>query len=261
MFSSLFRRDASPPLTEEEALAQFRTVLNSNESCNTSPAKEWLTDDCLLRFLRARSLSVPKATEMILETIAWRASYRPNSLFAEYPDSLQKEASSGKMFVLPCTDRSGNAVIVMRPGLENSSDVDSNIRYLVYTLERASALSKSGKFTVIVDYFTGNISVSTSPSFSVMKQTNSILQNHFPERLGACFFYDAPGFFTALLTMLKPFIDPVTRDKIFFAKSATATDNEDCKRLLDLENTPQAYGGTLNYDFDVKEYFALDQRT
>lgn len=163
------------------------------------------------------------------------------------------------MYVLPTVDRQGQAVIVMRPGLENSSDPVGNVRYLVYTLERAAALSKNGKYTVIVDYLTGNVSVSTSPSFSVMRETTHILQHHYPERLGSMFLYDAPKFILGMLKMLRPFIDPVTREKLFFPKRATASENEDCIRLLDLENTPQEYGGSMRYEFDCKEYFEKEQ--
>lgn len=204
-------------------------------------------------------MSVQKAEDMLLATLAWRKEYQPGSLHARFKDSLRGEAASGKMFVLPKPDRAGNAVIVMRPGLENSTDVDANIRFLVYTLERAASVSESGKYTVIVDYFTGAVSISNSPSFGVMKATNSILQTHFPERLGVCMFYDAPAFFSALMKMLKPFIDPVTRDKLFFVKREGAALDKHVQRLLDLESTPLDYGGKLAYQFDVTNYFDADK--
>lgn len=259
MLSRLRNRATAPPPNEKESLASLRTELATKEAANTKEAKTWLTDNCLLRYLRARSFSITKAHDMIHATLLWRATYRPADLWKTHNDMLRKEASSGKMFVLPSVDRQGRAVIVMRPGLENSSDPEANVRYLVYTLERASNLSEDGKFTVLVDYFTGSVSMKTCPSFSVMKETTAILQNHYPERLGAMFFYDTPRFLSAMLKMLWPLIDPVTREKLFFTKSSTAKDDTNCQRLLDLENTPVEYGGSMRYEFNIDEYFAKEE--
>lgn len=259
MLSRLRGHATAPPPNEEESLASLRVGLAAKEAANTKEAKAWLTDDCLLRYLHARSFSVPKALDMIHTTILWRASYNVAELWKTHSDTLRKEASSGKMFVLPTVDRRGRAVIVMRPGLENSSDSENNVRYLVYTLERAANLSEDGRYTVLVDYSTGTVSVKTCPSFSVMKETTAILQNHYPERLGAIFFYDTPKFLLAMLKMLRPFIDPATREKLFFTKKAEAKEDENCRRLLDLEKTPVEYGGAMHYNFDADEYFAKEE--
>lgn len=38
------------------------------------------TDDCLARYLRARSWHVKKADKMLKEAIKWRASYKPEEV-------------------------------------------------------------------------------------------------------------------------------------------------------------------------------------
>lgn len=192
---------------------------------------------------------------MITATLTWRASFGTGQLWENHEQSLRHEAASAKMFVLPNVDRMGRSVIVMRPGLENSTDGAANIRYLVYTLERAAEVTKEGKFTVLVDYFTGKINRSTLPGLSVMKETTAILHGHYPERLGCAFLYNAPKFFYGLFKMLSPFIDPVTKQKIFFVNRETAKDDENCKRFLDLEHTPKEYGGNADLQFDVDKYF------
>lgn len=262
MLARLRGRSAAPPPTDSEALSELRAALSQEDLSQSPSAQSFLTDACLLRYLRARSLSVSKSLSLLQHTLSWRASYRPHFLLSSHLPELRSEAASGKMFVLPEPDRLNRAVIVMRPGLENSEDPVANIRYLVYTLERAAALSEvhagDGKFTVLVDYFTGTFSVRNCPSIAVMKETTTILQNHYPERLGAMFFYDAPMFLLGMLRVIRPFIDPVTRDKLFFVKSKDASEDQDVKRLLDLERTPVEYGGILEYQFQPEHYFESD---
>ncbi|KAI0566004.1 cral-trio domain containing protein [Gracilaria domingensis] len=220
---------------------------------------KFLTETTLKRYLTARNNDPVKAFKQLNQTLSWRVSYKPFSLYQLYKQSLHHEAQSGKMYVLPAVDANGRAVIIMRPGLENSADGQGNIRYLVYTLERAAYMSEQsgdGKFIVIVDYFTGKISTATSPSLSTMKQTTHILQTHYPERLGGMLFYDAPSFFFALFKMIRPFIDPVTREKLRFVKRGQTVDAP----FLDWQAIPAEYGGQLEHSFEVEKYFEYEQQ-
>ena len=160
--------------------------------------------------------------------------------------------------MLPKTDHNGRAVIIMRPGLENSSDEQAKMRYLVYTLERAAALADAvaasdGKFVVVVDYFSGKVEMKNSPGFSVMKEVAAILQGHYPERLGGMLLCDAPGFFEGLYRLVRPFLHPVTREKIVFVRMR-ALERGDVA-FVDWEGLPRVYGGDKEYEFDVDEYF------
>ncbi|CAN8072591.1 unnamed protein product [Agarophyton chilense] len=221
---------------------------------------KFLTDTTLKRYLVARNDDPSKAFKQISDTLSWRLSYHPQSLYLTHKQSLHHEAQSGKMYILPTPDCHGRAIILMRPGLENSTNGAANIRHLVYTLERASTLSEQrgdGKFIVIVDYFTGKISASTCPSLSTMKETTHILQTHYPERLGGMLFYEAPSFFLGLFKMIRPFIDPVTRDKLRFVKRGESVEAP----FLDWDAIPLKYGGRLHYQFDVEKYFECEQES
>lgn len=106
----------------------------------------------------------------------------------------------------------------MRPGHENNLiDPSKNLTYLAYTLERAAAHSAAaggdGRCVVITDYAAGDFSLRRAPSLSTTKETLSIIQNHYPERLAAVFLCDSPSFFYPIFRMVKPFIDPVTAAK------------------------------------------------
>jgi hypothetical protein len=43
-------------------------------------ASQFVTDDCLRRYLRARSWSVKKAEKMLRESLAWRETYKPEEI-------------------------------------------------------------------------------------------------------------------------------------------------------------------------------------
>jgi len=47
-------------------------------------------------------------------------------------------------------------------------------------------------------------------------QVLSILQDHYPERLGRAFVINVPFILNAFYKMINPFIDPVTREKLKF---------------------------------------------
>ena len=257
MFSKLFSSNSKAE-PEGDPLEAFRGLLVTSAPPPSTPSS-LLTDEVLRRYLKARSNSPTKAHAMLMDTIAWRNSYQPATLYAVHTDAIRMAAETGKMFVMDQPDRHGRSVIIMRPGFENSSDAVNNVRYLVYTLERASVLSDKngdGKYVVVVDFFSGNVSVKNSPGFSVMKETTGILQNHYPERLGAMLMFDAPTFFTGLYRMVRPFIDPITREKIFFVKRGEALPEAD---LLDKDALPKEYGGNVELKFDIKEYFSKEQ--
>ncbi len=59
-----------------------------------------------------------------------------------------------------------------------------------------------------------------APSLDVCRKTLSIVQNYFPERLGAAVCHRAPRLFEVTWKALQPFIDPVTRRKVVFLKHA-----------------------------------------
>lgn len=49
----------------------------------------------------------------------------------------------------------------------------------------------------------------------------NILQNHYPERLGLALILNVPWLVDMFFKLIKPFIDPVTRDKMWFNPKAS----------------------------------------
>ena len=101
--------------------------------------------------------------------------------------------------------------------MEDTKTYDSQIRFLIYDLEMASRIadrSGVGKMTWVLD-FTG-YGLKNAVPLRVSMQGNTILMNHYPERLGCAVCYHAPALFSITWKAVSPFIDPVTKQKIQF---------------------------------------------
>ena len=94
----------------------------------------YCTDTTLHRFLRARNSSLPKAKALLLETLQWRLSYRPDLILAS---EVEEDAVSGKILTLS-HDQWGRPVVLMDNSLNTSQDHEKGIRHLVFHLERAA---------------------------------------------------------------------------------------------------------------------------
>ncbi|KAK9906620.1 hypothetical protein WJX75_005131 [Coccomyxa subellipsoidea] len=193
----------------EDAVLKLKAAVQDTLKADRA-LEEWCTDKTLRRYLAARNGNVTNATKMLQNTLDWRKSYQPHEISW---DSIADEAT-GKQVIAPCPDRDGRTVVIMRPREERSRNTEAQIRFLVYTLEIASKLadaSGQGKITWLVDF--KGYSMRNAPSIRVSLTTLSILQNHYPERLGLALCYLPPRLFSLSWKALHPFIDSVTAEK------------------------------------------------
>lgn len=243
------------PISEAEQATALRAAVEADITADTN---DFVTESCLHRYLRARNHDVNKAQSMLQTTLKWRASYRPDMLVERDLSKLREESATGKMYVMPEADAMGRAVIIMRPGKENSQDSRGKIANLVYTLERAAKTARDAggqQFVVIVDYVVGKVSASTLPSLSVTRETTNILQHHYPERLACMVLIQAPRLFHSMFKIIRPVIDVKTREKIHFVNNM-----EEAVSVpgIDANVIPTEYGGKLDWTFEVDKYFEKD---
>uniref|UniRef100_A0A7S1J558 CRAL-TRIO domain-containing protein n=1 Tax=Eutreptiella gymnastica TaxID=73025 RepID=A0A7S1J558_9EUGL len=178
--------------------------------------RDWADDACLDRYLRARSYNVDKAEAMLAGSLKWRREFGTHKLLGEYMQDVQSEGAVGKMYVHG-KDNMGRPVIYMKPRLDQQKGTQvQQMRHLVYTLERAISMMENGveKFVLLIDF--NGYSLRNAPSISTQRETLSILQNQYPERLGLAVCYCAPFLFNQSFKLIKPFIDPVTAAKLAF---------------------------------------------
>lgn len=92
-----------------------------------------------------------------------------------------------------------------------------------------------------------------SPPFTVTKQSISILQNHYPERLGWAILSRPPCIFSFLWRAINPFLDQDTRDKVVMVKSGTDV-VKSLKGVIDASAIDETQGGKRNGHYDFAAY-------
>jgi len=182
------------------------------------PPRAGLTAATEERYLRARKGDVRQAARMLAETLRWRREVRPGEIDGREFDGWRRTEG----LYVGGLDGSGRPVLVtrkkadgLRPGEE-----PRYLRHLAWTLENCARLMRPGQERWVWLMDLNGYSRANSPPLRVSLATLRTLADHYPERLERVYLVDAPGVFSVLWNVLWPFIDPVTRAKIKFVRSA-----------------------------------------
>lgn len=162
------------------------TARNGPEEPITSEERMWLTRECLLRYLRATSWSVPDALKRLQYTMAWKREYEVSTFTADY---ISPENETGKQVILGY-DANARPCLYMNPGKQNTKKSEKQIHHTVYMLERAIDMMDAGQETTALLINFKNSTSGSSPSVGQGKQVLNILQSHYPERLGRALISD-----------------------------------------------------------------------
>nr|GME12729.1 random slug protein 5-like [Ipomoea batatas] len=174
---------------------------------------QYCSDACLKRYFVARSWNVDKAKKMLEETLKWRSTFKPEEIRWH---EVAMEGETGKLFRAGFHDRHGRTVLILRPGMQNTTSIENQMKHLVYLIENAIINLPEGQEQMawLID-FTG-WSITNNVPIKSARDTVNILQNHYPERLAVAFLYSPPRIFEAFwkvcfrsLLYSSPF--PVTR--------------------------------------------------
>jgi len=192
----------SAPELSTEQTTKYNSVLNTVASWThvpTSAAKdspqepiteeeqEWLTRECLLRYLRATKWDVPQATNRIMATLSWRREYgitsvpgKPSKLSAEY---ISPENETGKQWI-EGYDINGRPCHYLNPARQNTERSERQIEHLVYLMERDIDIMPPGQETLALLINFAEATKGQGATIQQGRQVLNILQSHYPERLG-----------------------------------------------------------------------------
>ncbi|XP_010254857.1 PREDICTED: random slug protein 5-like isoform X2 [Nelumbo nucifera] len=191
---------------------------------------------------------------MLEETLNWRSTYKPEEIRWH---EVEKEGETGKVSRANFHDRHGRTVLIMRPGMQNTSSSDGHIRHLVYLLENAilNLPEDQEQMSWLID-FTG-WSLSASVPIKTARDSAHILQNHYPERLAVAFLYNPPRIFEAFWKVIKYFLDQKTFQKVKFVYPNNKDSVELMRSYFDVENLPVEFGGKAKLQYDHEEFSRL----
>ena len=131
------------------------------------------------------------------------------------------------------------------------------MREQIYILEsavRSMPEHGDGKMNIIIDY--QGWTLRNAPPLRTTKETISILQNQYPERLYKAYLYNPPGIFSVFFGMARPFLDPVTAAKINFIYSSNDKSLEILEANFDLDELERGVGGRSDEAYDHLVYSA-----
>jgi len=239
----------------------------------TLEEQESIADEHMpIRHYRAEKGDTKKAIDSIKLSIAWRKEFGVTDLVqcferngnSELANVIRKENETGKMYVRG-HDKEGRALLYMRPGKENTTDEESQLRHLVWQLEKAIACSKKknmDKVCLLIDF--DGFKMKQAPPMATCKKIIHILQAHYPERMYRAYVCNPPFIFRSLWAMIRPFVDPVTKQKVCFCngKTGLAQIVEDMGGDDEAQHLEACAGGPEDKKpFDSKEYLALPFNT
>lgn len=246
-----------PPLTPEQtqkladllATVKKWDAIPSAKSGTSSPITDdermFLTHECLLRYLRASNWSAIEAPKRLMTTLSWRRDYGVAGITA---DEVSIESETGKQHILGY-DNNCRTCLYMAPGRQNTKKGERQIRHLVFMLERTVDLMPPGQDScAILINFKGATS-GGSPSVAQARETMTILQGHYPERLGRACVSELPWFINVFFKLIRPFIDPNTNEKIIF--------NGNLQDHVPAEQLDKEFGGTSDFVYEHDKYWPL----
>ncbi|KAJ7285060.1 CRAL-TRIO domain-containing protein, partial [Mycena rebaudengoi] len=173
--------------------------------------KMWLSYECILRYLRASKWKVSTAIQRLEATLKWRREYGVYDVVTA--DLVEPEAVTGKQIQLGF-DVSGQPALYLIPSRQNTTEGTRQIQFTVWMLERTIEMMPPGveSLDLLINY----ADKAKNPSFSVSRSVLSILQDHYPERLGLALILNVPFLLNAFFKLITPFVDPITRNKMKF---------------------------------------------
>lgn len=203
----------------------------------------WLTRECLLRYLRASKWNEAHALTRLQATLVWRRDFKVESHTADY---ISEENETGKQVIFGY-DNEGRPCLYLNPHKQNTKGREKQMQHLVFMLERSIDLIPPGQETlaILVDFKQSR--KGENPSVAQGRQTLSILQNHYPERLGNACVKNVPWIVWGFFKLINPFIDPLTREKMKF--------DVDMRKVVPPEQLMQVYGGDVEFEYEHGVYW------
>ncbi|KAL8786010.1 MAG: hypothetical protein Q9195_008391 [Heterodermia aff. obscurata] len=208
----------------------------------TDPERFWLTRECLLRYLRATKWNLASASSRLQNTLIWRREYALEGFTPEY---ISPENETGKQVQLGY-DIHGRPCLYLNPARQNTTRSEKQIQHLVFMLERTIELMPPGveNLALLCDMKQG---AGKQPSVGQGRQVLSILQTHYPERLGRALVHNVPWVVWGFFKLINPFIDPATKEKMKF--------DEDLRRLVPPGQLLRGYGGDVEFEYRHEVYW------
>uniref|UniRef100_A0A0P5N3Q7 Cral/trio domain-containing protein n=2 Tax=Daphnia magna TaxID=35525 RepID=A0A0P5N3Q7_9CRUS len=240
---------------QRAVLKQFREEL---KDCQLPDSE----DAYLIRWLIARDFDLARAGKMLRNSLDWRRKYKIDTLLDDFkpPEVLAKYFPAG--FV--GRDKFLNPLWVVRygrtdmKGILRSTKKRDYVMKVIHLVESSIWLVKSNpeKYRRSSDAIVQSTIIFDMEGFSMQHITNKqamesavklvqIYEANYPEYLHRVFVINAPTIFSIGFSMIKPFLNERTRNKIQIHGHDAQQWKAAILAEVNAEELPVAYGGTL----------------
>ncbi|KAK0239032.1 CRAL-TRIO domain-containing protein [Armillaria nabsnona] len=200
----------------------------------------------LMKFLRARNLSINEAHSMLVGTLRWRSEFDVEAAVKEeFPADVFD--SLGHVYG---KDKQGRPVVYNIYGATNVkaafSDVKRFLRWRVTLMEKSLALldfETIDQTVQIHDYAGVSLSSRDANSKQAASEASGIFSDHYPELLYKKFFVNVPGYLTWIFWLFKPLISANTLAKMSVVGSGAPAIGKALLPIIEAKQLPKQYGG------------------
>ncbi|KAF8628115.1 hypothetical protein AX15_004092 [Amanita polypyramis BW_CC] len=238
-------------IPQQHALEKLKKELKEEDKF----VLERMDDAMLLRFLRARKFDLVKAKEMLLNCEQWRREFGVDDLMKNFDFKEKKEVNKYYPQYYHKMDKDGRPVYVERLGqldfkaLYAVTTPERQIQRLVFEYEkflteRLPACSTACGHPVETSCTILDLGGVSLTNFYRVKdyvmEAASIGQDRYPETMGKFYIINAPWAFSAVWSIIKPWLDEVTVSKINILGGSY---KDELLKQIPLENLPKEFGG------------------
>ncbi|RDX41560.1 CRAL/TRIO domain-containing protein [Lentinus brumalis] len=201
----------------------------------------------LAKFLRARSLNVQQAADMLVATLKWRDEFKIDEIMQEKFDP----EVFGKLGVVYGKDKEGHPVTYNLYGAVKDlkavfGDVQKFLRWRVQFMEESIKLldfETVDQMVQIHDYEGVSLTQRDAQQKAAAKEATSIFQNHYPEFLSRKYFINVPTLLTWVFWLFKPLLSAATLAKMSVVGSGAKTIRAELSQVIPVSELPKRYGG------------------
>lgn len=191
-----------------------------------------LTDNWMLRFVRARKFELEPALTMLSKSMQWRRDDMSAAEWVLEGDAESYLTGTNKGFIknftsekswIEGTDDQNNPIFWFQAKKHFGSDspAEETQRYAVVTIEWVRLFLREVNESVdtcsIVFDLTG-FSLKNA-DYTSIKFLADVFEAHYPESLGRIYIHNAPWIFSTVWNIVKNWLDPVVASKIHFTKN------------------------------------------
>lgn len=202
------------------------------------------------RFIAGEKGDEEKGRSRYLATLEWRKENNiDNILVTPHPNFEIIKRHYPQYF--HGKTRDGLPVYYERPGKidlpalkREGLSIDDLLRHYMYITEylwRVVEPNDSGRSITVLDVSGIGMYDLGGEVLDFIKRASAFTGAHYPERSAHIFIVNIPGWFNMIWRMVKPMIDPVTREKVHMLKGSAILN--ELETLIDLENIPSDFGG------------------